>query len=576
MPITVIPASHDARSYPEVLPASSQLNLARNACPKECSKNTEILVSSFEELQKEDNIVASSGSFLRGTIQAWARHLHLVLRPEDIWFAILVQLNFYMSANAEKLRHLFVNHEGKERIELATEEMNAENLKELLGQFSTALHHRIKTEWMFDWIMPNFSTTTPDDEMTANVLMMGMLQSYFHYHAFECCGIPSITLLGDREDWVKLLRKLHRLSEFGAEPTDFAARLKPILTRFVHTFDEPRSEETRAFWNRIIRADPQNGSGQPPYNVSGWLTGFCYWTARGEPEFNQPLRLVGTGRLRMELDSVVYPIVDITDVPVGYAKAPVRVSHWPSHRGTEFSADKGGFPGVVIAGALGKRISPGVPKRYEAAQPASLDETVSVHSKGSTSRVSCLACLCIRFSESWGRKLHKVDKQRRKPKVESLERKPIVEPDQKQKKNKAETSPDPGFGVVPLHEQGTLQPVSGWILLGPEQEDHGSRFDHDFLGWVGHPSFVCDAHTPKFVSAFSDCQINDKLTRSAFLTQRLPKYTIAQILIRIEYTETILKIYNNLGFARSQALGQIGNRSLGGVSHAKLGCPRSL
>lgn len=31
------------------------------------------------------------------------------------------------------------------------------------------------------------------------------------------CGIPSVTLLGEREDWVKIGEKLERLLTFGAE-----------------------------------------------------------------------------------------------------------------------------------------------------------------------------------------------------------------------------------------------------------------------------------------------------------------------------------------------------------------------
>jgi hypothetical protein len=72
--------------------------------------------------------------------------------------------------------------------------------------------------------------------MTANILMMGLMQSYFSFFCCTTCETPSITLLGEGEDYVKLLNKLHRLSEFGEEPTEFALRLKPILTRFICTF----------------------------------------------------------------------------------------------------------------------------------------------------------------------------------------------------------------------------------------------------------------------------------------------------------------------------------------------------
>lgn len=39
----------------------------------------------------------------------YTSHHHLVLWPEDIWFAILSQFSFYVNTNAEKLRASFVS-----------------------------------------------------------------------------------------------------------------------------------------------------------------------------------------------------------------------------------------------------------------------------------------------------------------------------------------------------------------------------------------------------------------------------------------------------------------------------------
>ena len=494
MPVTVIPASHAARPFPKIFPATSKHTLLRLACPNECTKDTEILISSFEHLKRKDDIVPSSGSFLRGAMQAWAHHLHLVLRPEDIWFTILVQLNFYMSANAEHVRHLFVDHQGKEETLLMTEVMNAESLKELLGQFSAVLNTRIKTTWMLDWIMPDFTTTTEDDKMTANILMMGILQSYYSYWACESCGIPSITLLGEREDWAKLANKVDRLAEFGAEPTEYAARLKPILIRFVRTFDEPHSADIRSFWNCIVKANPSGESGGPPYEVSGWLMGFCYWNSMGEPKFAQPWLKQASAYELMQLDGVAYPIVGNTDVPVGYAKASCKIADWPGHDGGKFPERReflpavvpaealGGkfperkkfFPGVVLAGALGKRITPGAPKGYGVALQQLRDyETAAAKSTASsTGKVSSKGCLSFAFPTFRARKSNKVDrKQAKKSTVDTqLNGQQQASTSGPPLNGKDSNTPNKPSQAVPLHEQGTLQPVSGWIVFGPEKE----------------------------------------------------------------------------------------------------------
>jgi hypothetical protein len=47
------------------------------------------------------------------------------------------------------------------------------------------------------------------------------------------CGIPSVTLLGDRGDWVRILKRLDMLPRLGSEPAQFCDLLKPVLGYFV-------------------------------------------------------------------------------------------------------------------------------------------------------------------------------------------------------------------------------------------------------------------------------------------------------------------------------------------------------
>lgn len=75
--------------------------------------------------------------------------------------------------------------------------------------------------------------------------MMGLMQQYFDYTASIICGLPSVTLLGEKSDWEVLLAKLNRLPDFGEEPASYAAQLRPILSRFVQTFNTPDKLEIR-------------------------------------------------------------------------------------------------------------------------------------------------------------------------------------------------------------------------------------------------------------------------------------------------------------------------------------------
>ncbi|KAL7919443.1 hypothetical protein ACQKWADRAFT_323026 [Trichoderma austrokoningii] len=314
---------------------TSASELLRQSCPEEFPPRTpyspELLMSSFadfgtagEDVFPNGTVFPSSDSLVRGAIEAWGQHQGLVLRPDEVWFEILVQLNFYMTAHAEDVRHLFVDFDGRQEIQVWRLSWH-----DVIAAFGGEIQKRVKTDWLLDWITPGFTTTDEADGLTATVLMMGLMQHYFEFSGGITCGLPEVTLLGTRDDWAKLLGKLDRLQEWGEEPADYALRLRPILTRFVDTWDSPGSEDTKAFWKSIVRSQRLFSCGGPPeYRISGWITGFLHWTAEGslrvvEKEFeSQPEDLV--------LDGVAYFPATLKDVPVGYAKAPLRMLDYPS------------------------------------------------------------------------------------------------------------------------------------------------------------------------------------------------------------------------------------------------------
>ncbi|KAK4234609.1 hypothetical protein C8A03DRAFT_47100 [Achaetomium macrosporum] len=313
-------------------------------------------------------ISPSGDSFVRGAIQAWAEHLHLEIRPDEVWFTILAQLNFYMEAHAEEVRHLFVRHgKGKETIYIEDNDWTS-----VLWRFKDEIQARVQTPWLRDWIVPDFSTTRMDDVMTANILMMGLMKAYFRYEGGIICGLPSVTLLGGKEDWEKLLARLDRLTEFGAEPEEYRSRLTPILKRFVESFDEPDSKEVRDFWSSVVFAQDSAMCGDAPLKLSGWITGFLFWNTEGR-RWDKHATGAQAG---VVLDGVSYDRWhDVRYLPVGYAKAPFTMRDFG---GTDR------FPAYVAAGTLGKRLVSGPPEGFAAAlaragQDTSVAANASAH-----------------------------------------------------------------------------------------------------------------------------------------------------------------------------------------------------
>lgn len=66
-----------------------------------------------------------------------------------------------------------------------------------------------------DCIVPNSTTTTDNDIAVTSMTMMATLQKYFDYSANTGCSFPSLTLLGERNDWVQMRQHLDQLPNYG-------------------------------------------------------------------------------------------------------------------------------------------------------------------------------------------------------------------------------------------------------------------------------------------------------------------------------------------------------------------------
>jgi hypothetical protein len=86
--------------------------------------------------------------------------------------------------------------------------------------------------------------------------MMGAMKKYFTYEANTGCGFPSVTLLGDIEDWENIRKRLKLLlsGTYGSDLTTWAGLLVPIFDRFILTFSTPDSQDLKDFWMQVAHA----------------------------------------------------------------------------------------------------------------------------------------------------------------------------------------------------------------------------------------------------------------------------------------------------------------------------------
>jgi hypothetical protein len=313
--------------------------LFTQSCAKESRRSQRIIQCDFSTVPSGDtHVTSSTNGLVRAIWHAYSSHHHLTLRPDDVWFAILVQLSFYITANAEQLRSYFVAHEGqKELVVFDVGLIDTVVFGRLAQEMTREIQKNVKDPDLREWVMPSFSTTTTCDKVVASILFMGATQKYFSQTMVLRCGIPSVTLLGEKADWEAILTKIEKIPQLGREPAQWARLLESVLRHFILSFDDPTSPDVISFWGKCVHK--QSMASGPTY-MCGWVTAFCFWDADGESLYGQDgprEELAGCN-----LYGVLFHKIDTDKVPNGYASVPVTVING----GTKYKT-------TMVAGSIG-------------------------------------------------------------------------------------------------------------------------------------------------------------------------------------------------------------------------------
>ena len=341
------------------------LALLRAVAEKQGELCAELLYSSLPPSSDAIlDIIPQRNGFVHTVIEAYNRHRALIVRPDDVWLAILTQFSFFVNGNAEALRHVFVAHEGKKELEIVGGGTRySMDPASMARQMTHLMQQNIIDESLQEWIMPSFTTTTATDSATSAIVMMGTMKAYFSYKFGLMCGIPKVTLEGEKRDWEDILHRLERLKKYGVQTIAWYHLLRPVISRFVSAYDDPTSPKNLDFWNKVAHF---NGGGSGPTWLSGWITAFCVFGEKGEWQGNMfngktedakdPVHLSVSqfasvylhqaSKPYLTLDHFPYPRIDSNDVPCGYTHVDVKLDD----NGTKFET-------MFVAGLIGSYIS---------------------------------------------------------------------------------------------------------------------------------------------------------------------------------------------------------------------------
>lgn len=238
------------------------------SCPVEaCSNYRGVLVNTMKCSQfPDENGRGAVHALIEASHLAFATHRPLTLSPDIIWLTIAQGLANHINLNAEKLRHVFVPHQGQKVLTVQRDAFvkgSPENpWEDVFTEFSAHIKASIG-ERNHTALVPHFSTTGPIEKAAFELVLMDAMKSYFSYTLETFCGIPEIELLGTVEDWKSIRDRVSFFAQLGLER--WARHLIPVLDKFIDTV---QGSVDKPFWKSYYKYLQQSGGDV----ITGWIS----------------------------------------------------------------------------------------------------------------------------------------------------------------------------------------------------------------------------------------------------------------------------------------------------------------
>lgn len=255
-----------------------------------CSDKTHktMFLESCDEMEhhskfQEGNIESYGNSLISTIIIAYNYHKHLVLRPDDVWTNIIINLGIFIQNNSEKMKNIFVDFKGKKSLFACGLEINGtDKFEVLINNMANEINKNVKDDFV-DWLKPNFTTTTDDDIFMSKIVLMGSMKNYFNYGFVRGCGLKEITLKGNIDDWILIKNKIKKIHDYKIkELSQYIDALDYVLNEFIEMF---LGNVNEGFWQRICSYLYRGSGGEQSY--SGWCLVFAGFNKQGKLIINE-------------------------------------------------------------------------------------------------------------------------------------------------------------------------------------------------------------------------------------------------------------------------------------------------
>lgn len=193
----------------------------------------------------------STNPLLTAAAICHAEHRPLALSPDAIWLTILQGFSIHLEENWEEWKSQVVSTSLEHRVvNVSTEEFpigSPESPWDELIVEATSNAYGAVQENVADLFNASFSITTKHDRAAMDIAFLAAVNNHISlYDIISVCGIPSIELKGNLDDWRKIRSLVDRLDAFGL--SWWTKKLKPICDEFVHAFETAPNVE---FWKKL-------------------------------------------------------------------------------------------------------------------------------------------------------------------------------------------------------------------------------------------------------------------------------------------------------------------------------------
>ena len=234
---------------------------------------------------------------------AFAEHRPLTLSPDAIWLAVLQGFSIHLSVEGENLRKRFVEFEGQRTLTVTVD--GTESWHDVLDEFRKAVAGQMNPG-LVTAMIERFSTTSDDDHTAHVIATMSAFSRYFDYEMVTVCGIPSVTLLGTADDWVKLRDRFRVLAEFDLQW--WAKRVNTVLAQLI---ESAKGRPDRRFWQSIYKPETHYGGDR----ITGWLPALFPYLEQSPGQF---------ARNDSGFKHWVHEPIAPAALPAGFSSAQVR------------------------------------------------------------------------------------------------------------------------------------------------------------------------------------------------------------------------------------------------------------